>query len=467
MPYKSETAKNDGNERSFKAAEEKDPHHPAQGAGLLMSLSSDKAAKRGSLQDNTSSSSTMNPITPMDGFPAGAPVVAGVSAGGNHNHRLYHSPIKLNKESRAAEEATCCYSDHASTSSGDVRPLLSGDIHSHPSRNSWTPYHHQGMGGHSYFPPPFAPFPTEDLLDKRQVSDGNDNDLPLQAVSGGFGEKKKDNLEEDADEKEQPVISPASSSSTDKQDEEIDGEGADVAADSSPEERSEAHPHHPPQWPPQQQQQQHPAMYPPWQGQPGYPPAPPTHHPSYPPPQYGSNGYPLPPPWFGAAPYPPYSMHQHGETAIPGASAEPKDEVDWQQVSSASLNRCVPLKHPPPNRFWGYVCFSCCCLFVILWLIRFFLCLHVSSITTCSSLLPTATETLKPSTHYPTLVDSSIFLISSPRGAEAHPMLPTQTGKRAASCAERCAFVRSRDAANTMWKRRTLFHDKTRACAHR
>jgi len=284
----------------------------------------------------------MNPITPMDGFPTGAPVVAGVSAGGNH--RLYHSPIKLNKESRAAEEASCCYSDHVSSSNGDVHP--------HASRHSWSPYQHHGMGGHSYFPPPFAPFPTEDLLDKRQVSDEHDDndDSPLQVRSAGGFEDKKDELE---DGKEQPVISPASSASNEKHDGEDEDE-EDLEEDSSPEERSEANnPNHQPHWPPHQQH--HPAMYPPWQGQPGYPPAPPTHHHSYPPPpSYGSNGYPLPPPWYGAAPYPPY-MHQHGETAAPGSNAEPKDEVDWQQVSSSSLNRCVPLKNPPPNRFWGYV----------------------------------------------------------------------------------------------------------------
>jgi len=332
MPYKSETA-HDELERKESS---EDPHHPAQGAGLLLSLSSNK---RSSLEegDKASKSSTMNPITPMDGFGAeGAPVVAGVS--GSHNHRLYHSPIKLNKDPASSK------ADH------------------HGSRSSWSPYHptHQGLGGRAYYPPPppYAPFPSEEALDRRQVSDERGESPPMQARSSETHaeEKKDDDVDEEDEEEEeagQTVISPASSN-----------EKWEDEAESSPEEaRSSAAPsHHHPHWP-------HPGMYPPWQGQapPGFPPHHPGSMPPYPP-HYAAAaaaaaGYPYPPPWYHGAPYPPYGMPPPGVTTettptmeMSSAAAEPKpDDYDWHYVGSASLNRCVPLKHPPPNRFWGYV----------------------------------------------------------------------------------------------------------------
>ena len=329
MPYKSETA----NEELERKESSEDPHHPAQGAGLLLSLSSNKRSSVGEEGNKASKSSTMNPITPMDGFGAeGAPVVAGVS--GNHNHRLYHSPIKLNKDPASSK------ADH------------------HGSRSSsWSPYHpHQGLGGRAYYPPPppYAPFSAEEALDRRQVSDEREESPPMQARSSEHhAEEKKDDDEEDEEEEEaeQTVISPASSN-----------EKWEDETESTPEEeRSRAPPaHHHPHWP-------HPGMYPPWQGQaPGFPPHHPGSMPPYPP-HYAAAaaaaGYPYPPPWYHGAPYPPYGMPPPGATTettptmeMSSAAAEPKhDDYDWHYVDSASLNRCVPLKHPPPNRFWGYV----------------------------------------------------------------------------------------------------------------
>ena len=331
MPYKNPTVDNGGSEPS---SEEEDPHHPAQGAGLLVSLSCNR--KSGKRAMDATDSTIMNPITPMDCYSGGAPAVAGVAPGGNH--RLYHSPIKLNKESRVAKEASSAHhSEHA-------------NLRCPPS---WSPYHHYqylGMRGNAYYPPPFGSFPTGDQLDKRQVSNEHEDESPRQDSSADFKLNKIKN-DVDEEEKEQPVISPASSN--EKREDEDEDE--DTEDDESSPESSGAQPHAPPHWP--HHHHHHPAnMYPPWQGELGYPPPPPPphHHPYPPPSHYGPNRYPYPPPWYGSAatpaPSPPFA-HPHGATF--NHETNLKDELDWEQVSATSLKRCVPLKHPPRNRYWG------------------------------------------------------------------------------------------------------------------
>ena len=340
MPYQNGPVENAGNEAS---SEEEDPHHPAQGAGLLLSLSNRKSGKRAIMDAATANDSPiMNPITPMDCFSSGAPAVAGVARGGNH--RLYHSPIKLNKESRVAEEASSCHGEHAS-------------LRCPPS---WSPYHHLqylGTRGTMYYPPPFAAFSAGDPLDKRQVSNEHEDNSPLQERSADFNSNKSNNADVDDEEKEQPVISPASSNEKREDDDDEDDEEENTEDEESSPESSGAQPHLPPHW--HHHHHPHPAnMYPTWQGEPGFPPPPPHHHHPYPPPpppHFAPHGYPYPPPWYGSAaptaPYPPFA-HPHCAT-VNNNETNLKDELDWQQVSASSLKRCVPLKHPPRNRFWG------------------------------------------------------------------------------------------------------------------
>lgn len=307
MPYKNER------ERKQKDDCSANFHSPLEaGAGLLLSLSAN--GKKPPRLNTLSSSNEMNPITPMEGFGTiKGPQIAGVVSTGNHRHRLYHSPIKLNKDSVSKSGG----------SDPDGCPRnVSVSNESHPPRvYSWTPYH-QGRGS-PYFPV-FAPFPSAESLAKLQNEEGR-------ARSEGMNNDEEGNDEEMG----QPVISPTSSN-----------EKTDVEKESTPEEQHTAARQHP-HWP------QQPNIYPSWHTA-GYPP-PIMHYPPGP-------GYPYS--WYpGAIHYPPYTQQLPTESterettamSSPASSELKRDDYDWSHVKTDSHNRCVPLKSPPPNRCFGYV----------------------------------------------------------------------------------------------------------------
>jgi hypothetical protein len=329
MPY--QAAKNEDEASSAETLHDEkvstEADHPQKGADLLLSLTKasrnpivtpmETATVNGSFPSSRSSSSSMGP-----------PV------SGNHHRLLYHSPIKV--ASSASTKGS------SSDSSSELAPYSMGRA------PAWSPTSFNGMV--PVFHTSFGKSPSFSREKEQHAS----NNATSKRSRAEAEEKKEAEVPEKPGK--QRIISPSSSNEKTEDD----------VSESISSKSNQPHPWG--QQPPGQPQQP-PMMYPPHWQQPGYPPPPP--HMAYP--AYAAYPPHFPPPWgmYGPPPpgilYPPpppqqYQMQQqqpHPDPPAPGNTEPPTDSKppdahcdDWQCPTSTA-NRCVPLKHPVPTRYWA------------------------------------------------------------------------------------------------------------------